>query len=51
VNPAITTHRFGLWAILEGGKGVWFRLHDGRVFDANLDESEPDRTLYDLTGD
>lgn len=37
----IHSHKIGV------GDGVWFRLHDGRVFSAYAEQSDPDRGLYD----
>lgn len=31
------------------GKGIFFRLHDDRVFDGMARPHEPDRALYDAT--
>ncbi len=31
------------------GKGIYFRLHDDRVFDGMAQPHEPDRALYDAT--
>jgi hypothetical protein len=40
---AIHTHKTGV------GDGLWFRLHDGRVYDKAGEECEPDAGLYDTT--
>jgi hypothetical protein len=31
------------------GEGMWFRLKDGRVFDAQARPDEPDAAFYDAT--